>query len=128
VSSTIELADDDAPPAAANPAPTTARAAAPSPARAASSPARPKAAAADRDDALMRETLLVGEARGALMRGDPRAALSTIRAARNTGSHALEPEELALEAKALRALGKDTEATAAESTLRARYPDHALAR
>jgi hypothetical protein len=62
------------------------------------------------------------------MRGDAPAAIATIRAARATGSHALEPEELALEAKALRAVGRESDAASIEATLRTRFPDHALAR
>jgi hypothetical protein len=91
--------------------------------------ARPAAAApvAD-DDALERETLLVAEARGALMRGNPNGSLSAVRAARAQTSHALEPEEMSLEAKALRALGRPADAAVVEAQLRARFPDHALAR
>jgi hypothetical protein len=80
------------------------------------------------DDALERESLLVAEARGALVRGNASAALSAVRAARAQTSHALVPEELSLEAKALRALGRTTEALDVEAVLRADYPDHALAR
>ncbi len=82
----------------------------------------------DRDDLLERESRLVAEARGALVRGDARASLAAVRAAQAIDSHALAPEELSLEARALRALGNEDGAAAAEAKLRTRYPDHALAR
>ena len=82
----------------------------------------------DRDDLLDRESLLVAEARGALVRGDARAALSAVRAAQSLNSHALDPEELSLETRALRALGSADEAAVVEAKLKAKYPDHALAR
>ena len=133
------------PPPAAPTAPATlvdAKAAPPSVAANAAPPAAPKPAvrlgasvaakakpsATDSDDVLMRETLLVAEARGALMRGDARAALSAARAARALDSHALDPEELSLQARALRALGEDDEANKVEGTLKGRYPEHALSR
>ncbi len=84
--------------------------------------------AAEKDDLLERESLLVSEARGALVRGDARAALSAVHAAQALDSHALDPEELSLEARALRAMGSTDAADAVESRLRTRYPDHALAR
>ena len=76
----------------------------------------------------MREASLVAEARSALARADAAGALRAVRLARQLPSHQLEPEELALEAQALRALGRASEATAADGALKARYPDHALAR
>ena len=76
----------------------------------------------------MREASLVAEARSALARGDAAAALRAVRAARQLPSHLLEPEELSLEAQALRALGLAAEATAVDGTLKGKYPDHALAR
>ncbi len=82
----------------------------------------------DGEDALMREASLVAEARSALRRGDPSAALSAIRAARKLPSHQLVPEEMALEAQALRGLGRGTEANGVGNALRDQYPDHALAR
>ena len=80
------------------------------------------------EDALMREASLLAEARGALGRGDAAGALAKVRLARSLPSKQLSPEELALEAQALRALGKGTEASGAEEKLKAQYPDHALAR
>lgn len=80
------------------------------------------------DDALGREASLVAQAREALGRGDPQSALRAIRAARMLPSHQLGPEELAVEARALRALGKDDQAKDVDSTLRKRFPESALAR
>ena len=80
------------------------------------------------DDALAREASLVVEAREALGRGDPQSALRAIRAARMLPSHQLGPEELAVEARALRALGRDDQAKEVDSTLRKRFPESALAR
>lgn len=77
---------------------------------------------------LAREAQLVAEARGALGRGDPRRALQAVRAARALPSHQLAPEELAVEAQALRALGRANEATAVDETLRSQFPESALAR
>lgn len=82
----------------------------------------------DREDPMLREASLVAEARSALRRGDPEAALAALRAARSVTPRTLEPEELALEAQALRAIGKGGDAKRTEGDLRARYPDHALAR
>ena len=79
-------------------------------------------------DPLAREAQLVAEARGALGRGDPRRALQAVRAARALPSHQLAPEELAVEAQALRALGRANEATAVDETLRSQFPESALAR
>lgn len=86
------------------------------------------AATGTSDDALMREAILVAEARGALMRGDAGGALVTIQRASHLSSRSLEPEELSLEAQALRALGRADEAAAADAVLRQRFPFHALAR
>jgi hypothetical protein len=80
------------------------------------------------DDSLAREAELVAEARGAVVRGQPAAALSAIRAAQALPGHALEPEELSLEVRALRALGEIDAANAADARLRAEFPDNALAR
>ncbi len=80
------------------------------------------------EDPLMREAALVAEARGSLVRGDALGALRTIRAAGSVSSRALEPEELSIESRALRALGRDAEAAEVDVELRSRYPDHALSR
>lgn len=77
---------------------------------------------------LAEEARLVTEARAALVRGEPERALSLARATRRLGARALEPEELALESRALRALDRADEALATELTLRRRYPNHALSR
>jgi hypothetical protein len=81
-----------------------------------------------REDSLEREAELVAEARGAVVRGDGHSALSALHAAQALPAHVLEPEELALEVKALRALGRLDEANAVDARLRAKFPDHALAR
>jgi hypothetical protein len=83
---------------------------------------------ADLDDALMREASLVAEARSALVRGDAKGALQAIGATRSFSPRHLEPEELSIEAQALRALGKGDEASGATQRLKTEYPDHALAR
>jgi len=88
----------------------------------------PRSAPASPDDSLAREASLVVEAREALGRGDPQSALRAIHAARMLPSHQLGPEELAVEARALRALGKDDQAKDVDSTLRKRFPESALAR
>jgi len=74
------------------------------------------------------EARLVTAARSALVAGDAAGALSLVQATRKLGTRSLEPEELGLEARALRALGRADDAAAAELVLRRRYPDHALAR
>jgi len=89
---------------------------------------RTSPAASTRDDALAREASLVVEAREALGRGDAQAALRAIHAARMLPSHQLGPEELTVEAQALRALGRDDQAKDVDSTLRKRFPESALAR
>jgi hypothetical protein len=94
-------------------------------------PVRPKHVAGHArslDDTLAREAELVAEARGAVVRGQPAAALSAIHAAQALPGHALEPEELSLEVRALRALGQLDAANAADARLRMQYPDNALAR
>ena len=80
------------------------------------------------DDGLTREAVLVAEARGALKRGDPQSCLRSVHAARLLPSHQLGPEELALEAQALQALGRDDEARETDAQLRKLFPESALAR
>ena len=82
----------------------------------------------DERDVLMHEVALVGGARAELMKGDAASALALLDAAGHGTSHSLEPEELALRARALRALGRETEATRVEAKLRSRYPDSFLSR
>jgi hypothetical protein len=77
------------------------------------------------EDPLWREESLILEARGALRRGNPEGALASLDAARSVGSHVLEPEELSVRAKTLRALGREAEANDVAATLKARYPDQA---
>lgn len=80
------------------------------------------------DSDLTEEARLVTEARRALVGGDPARALAMVQATRKLGSRSMEPEELGLEARALRALGRADDAAATELVLRRRFPDHALAR
>ena len=120
-----------APPPASPPISRAAGAAFPAVAPAPAAPPRNASAASVTpapDDALAREASLVVEAREALRRGDPQAALRAIRGARTLPSHQLGPEELALEARALRALGKDDQAKDVDSLLRKQFPESALAR
>jgi hypothetical protein len=84
--------------------------------------------AASVDDTLSREAALVAEARGAIVRGDPQAALRSIHAARQLPSRQLLPEELAVEAQAYRALGREDEAHDADTALKKQFPESALAR
>ncbi|MEO7109626.1 MAG: hypothetical protein ABI183_04225 [Polyangiaceae bacterium] len=80
------------------------------------------------DEMLSRETSLVSEARRDLLVGDADAALKTVRTARALEVRQFEPEEMSLEAKSLRALGRDTEAAKIESQLRTMYPNQTLGR
>jgi hypothetical protein len=79
-------------------------------------------------DALTREAMLIAQARGALRTGDAVGALSAARSAKRIPGAQLEPEALAVEIGALRALGREADAVAAELELRRKYPEHALAR
>jgi hypothetical protein len=79
-------------------------------------------------DVLAREASLVASARSSLASGDPRAALQAIHDTRVLSSRQLEPEELLVEAQALRALGRQDEANEADSTLKTQFPESALAR
>jgi hypothetical protein len=88
------------------------------------SPASSSSSASD----LAEEARLVTEARTALVGGDPKRALSLLEKTHRLANRALEPEELSLEARALRALGRVDEAAATELKLKARFPSNALAR
>lgn len=77
---------------------------------------------------LAEEARLVTEARSALVGGDPAHALTLLRRTHRFATRALEPEELSLEARALRALGRADEAAATDMSLKSRFPGHALAR
>jgi hypothetical protein len=79
------------------------------------------------DDTLAREAGLLAQAHAALVHGEPRTALRAVRAAQALPSHALGPEELSVEAQALRALGRDGQANDVDSTLKKQFPDSALA-
>jgi hypothetical protein len=79
------------------------------------------------DGALAQEAFFVSQARTALTNGDPRRALQAIQAARALPSRQLVPEELTVEAQALRALGREDDANQTDAVLRARYPESALA-
>jgi hypothetical protein len=79
-------------------------------------------------DDLAEEARLLTDARTALMHGDAARALALVQATRRLGTRALEPEEMGLEARALRALGRADDAAATELVLRRRYPAHALAK
>jgi hypothetical protein len=74
------------------------------------------------------EASLITEARAALVRGDALTALRKARAARSLPVRQLVPEELTVEALALRALGRESEASSVDQALRADYPESALAR
>jgi hypothetical protein len=79
-------------------------------------------------DALSREASLVASARAALVRGEGAAALRAIESTRTLSARQLEPEELAVRAQALRALGRTQEANAADAALKTGYPLSELVR
>jgi hypothetical protein len=79
-------------------------------------------------DGLAQEASLVAGARSSLASGDARGALQAIHDARGLSSRQLGPEELAVEAQALRALGRQDEANEADSMLKTQFPESALAR
>jgi hypothetical protein len=82
----------------------------------------------DRDDALAREASLLASARSALSRSDALSALQMVRRLRALPAGQLMPEELAVEAQALRALGLASDADQVDTTLRTRFPDSVLGR
>jgi hypothetical protein len=77
-------------------------------------------------DRLAREARMVSEARGALHRGDPETALRIVRAARTQAGARLVPEELTVEAQALRAMGDEAGAQRAEADLAGKFPEQAI--
>jgi hypothetical protein len=79
-------------------------------------------------DTLAREASALAEARGALARRDALAALQIVRSLRALPGRQLVPEELAVEAQALRGLGLNEDANAVETRLRTRFPDSVLGR
>jgi hypothetical protein len=80
------------------------------------------------DDTLAREASLLAEARKALVRSDALSALQIVRGLRSLPERQLVPEELTVEAQALRGLGLDDDAKVVETTLRERFPDSVLGR
>ena len=86
------------------------------------------ASEAAENDTLAREASSLAEARGALARHDALSALQIVRSLRALPGRQLVPEELAVEAQALRGLGLDDDANAVETRLRARFPDSVLGR
>jgi hypothetical protein len=109
---------------AAEIAPAPARVHAPPERAAASASAAPRAT----ESSLDLEAQLVTRARAALVAGDAERALDLLRTAEGFKQRSLEPEVLALKARAFRALGRTEEAFSAELALRTRYPGHALLR
>jgi hypothetical protein len=79
-------------------------------------------------DALEREALLLTRARAAVTRGDGATAMAEVRAAMSVPGRQLIPEELSIESKALRLLGRAREADHLDSDLRSGFPESALAR
>ena len=90
--------------------------------------ARTGTATLSEHDRLAREARMVSEARGALHRGDAETALRIVRAARTQQGARLVPEELTVEAQALRALGDEAGAKRAESELAGKFPETAIQR
>ncbi len=86
----------------------------------------PSANAPSVEGGLAQEASLVTRARAALVRGDAAAALREIDAVRSLPARQLVPEELAVRAQALRALGRTREANAADATLKTQYPQSEL--
>jgi hypothetical protein len=86
------------------------------------------AVAGTESDTLALEASALAEARGALARHDALSALQIVRGLRALPGRQLVPEELAVEAQALRGLGLDDDANAVETHLRARFPDSVLGR
>jgi hypothetical protein len=80
------------------------------------------------EDGLWRVSSLIQEAQRALRRKDPVGALASLDAARRVGLNQLEPEEMSVRARTLRALGREAEASDVEGQLKARYPAQALIR
>ena len=77
-------------------------------------------------DRLAQEARMVSEARGALHRGEPENALRIVRAARAQRGARLVPEELTVEAQALRAMGDEAGAKRVEAELAAKFPAQEL--
>jgi hypothetical protein len=80
------------------------------------------------DDALAREASLLASARNALARRDALTALQIVRGLASLPGRQLIPEELAVEAQALRGLGLADQAQTVDATLRSKFPDSVLGR
>ncbi|HEX3769425.1 MAG TPA: hypothetical protein VHV30_01110 [Polyangiaceae bacterium] len=80
------------------------------------------------DDALAREASLLASARNALAQRDALTALQIVRGLASLPSRQLVPEEMAVEAQALRGLGLADQASAVDATLHAKFPDSVLGR
>jgi hypothetical protein len=80
------------------------------------------------DDALAREASVLASARNALVRRDALTALQIVRGLASLPERQLVPEEMAVEAQALRGLGLGAQADAVDAKLRARFPDSVLGR
>ncbi len=89
--------------------------------------AAPAAPVLSEQDRLAREARTVSEARGALRRGEPEAALRLVRAERHKRGARMVPEELNVESQALRAMGDEVGARAAEAELAGKFPEQSLA-
>jgi hypothetical protein len=77
-------------------------------------------------DRLALEARMVSEARGALHRGEPETAVRIVRAARAQAGARMVPEELTVEAQALRAMGDEAGAQRAEADLAGKFPEQAI--
>jgi hypothetical protein len=77
-------------------------------------------------DRLALEARMVSEARGALHRGEPETAVRIVRAARSQAGARMVPEELTVEAQALRAMGDEAGAQRAEADLAGKFPEQAI--
>jgi hypothetical protein len=86
----------------------------------------PQAGPLTEHDRLAREARMVSEARGALRRGEPDTALRIVRAARSQAGARMLPEELTVEAQALRAMGDETGAQHAEAELAGKFPEQSI--
>jgi hypothetical protein len=91
-------------------------------------PLAARAASSAQDDALAREASLLASARNALARRDALTALQIVRGLSSLPSRQLVPEEMAVEAQALRGLGLAAQGDAVDATLHAKFPDSVLGR
>ncbi len=89
-------------------------------------PARTATTTLSEHDRLALEARMVSEARGALHRGEPETAIRIVRAARSQAGARMVPEELTVEAQALRAMGDEAGAQRAEADLAGKFPEQAI--